>query len=99
MIEDFEEGSTQDVTMHDGSTVRLKKLEGDHDPTNRMAAVQVIEEANANEQLLTGLIYVDPSRPSLTDMLNIPETPINRLPIKDMRPAKETLAKINEAMF
>ncbi len=99
MIEDFEEGTVQDVTMHDGSKVRLKKLERDYDPTDRMSAVHIIEESSANKQLLTGLIYVDPSRPSLTDMLGLTDTPLNRLSAEYMRPAKDSLEKINAEMF
>lgn len=99
MIGDFEEGTVQDVVMHDGSKVRLQKLDRSYDPTDRMAAVQIIEEANANKQLLTGLIYVDPKRPSLTSMLNLTDTPLNRLSAEYMRPAKETLDKINAEMF
>ncbi len=99
MIEDFEEGTVQDIKMHDGSKVRLKKLERAYDPTDRMSAVQVIEESSANKQLLTGLIYVDPSRPSLTDMLKLTKTPLNRLSAEYMRPAKETLEEINAEMF
>ncbi len=99
MVEDFEEGTVQDIEMHDGSKVRLKKLERAYDPTDRMSAVQVIEESRANKQLLTGLIYVDPSRPSLTDMLKLTKTPLNRLSAKYMRPAKETLEEINAEMF
>ncbi|MCP4138971.1 MAG: 2-oxoacid:ferredoxin oxidoreductase subunit beta [Chloroflexi bacterium] len=99
MIEDFEEGTTQDVTMHDGSTIRLQKLERDYDPTDRIAAVQIIEESRANNLLLTGLIYVEPERLTLMDTLNLPEEPINRLKEKDLRPAPETMKKINAAMF
>ena len=99
MIEDFEEGTTQSVTMHDGSKIQLKKLERDYNPTDRIAAVQILEESKANDLLLTGLIYIDPTRPSLMDMLNLPETPLNRLPAEDMRPAPETMQEINAAMF
>ncbi len=99
MIEDFEEGTMQEVIMHDGSKIRLQKVERSYDPTNRIAAVQLIEESRANDLLLTGLIYIAPDRPSLMDTLNLPETPINRLKCEDMRPAPETLVKINAAMF
>ncbi len=98
-VEDFEEGTIQDVTMHDGSTIRLKKLSRDYDPTDRFAAVKILEESKANNLLLTGLIYIDPNRPSLFDILNLPETPINRLPQEDMRPAPETIQEVNAAMF
>ncbi len=98
-IEDFEEGTTQDVTKHDGSIIRLKKLDKDYDPTDRMAAVKILEEANANNWLLTGLIYIEPERPSLFDILNLTDTPLNRLTEKELRPGPETMKEINEAMF
>jgi 2-oxoglutarate ferredoxin oxidoreductase subunit beta len=98
-VEDFEEGTSQDVTLHDGSTIRLKKIDRDYDPTNRMAAVQLLEEAKANNELLTGLIYVDPDRPSLMDILNLPDKALNRLSVDELRPAPDTIQEINNAMF
>lgn len=99
MIEDFEEGTTQNVTLHDGSKILLKKLDRDYDPTSRMAAVQMLEEANANNWLLTGLIYIDPERPSFVDILDLPETALNRMTASELRPAPETMQEINDAMF
>ena len=55
-VEDFEEGTTRDVELHDGAVIRLKKLERDYDPTNRAAAFQILEEANQSGELVTGLI-------------------------------------------
>ena len=43
------EGEAKEVTMHDGSTVILKKLEHDYDPTNRAEAMRILEEANAKQ--------------------------------------------------
>ncbi len=33
---DYDPGTTIDVTMHDGSHLRLRKLEEEYDPTNRI---------------------------------------------------------------
>ena len=33
---DYDPGTTTEVTMHDGSRLRLRKLEEDYDPTNRI---------------------------------------------------------------
>ncbi|NOY98796.1 MAG: 2-oxoacid:ferredoxin oxidoreductase subunit beta [Chloroflexi bacterium] len=98
-VEDFEEGSTRDVTMHDGSVIRLKKLERDYDPTNRMAAVTILEEAREKNWLITGLIYINPERPSLMDICNLVDTPLNRLTEKDLRPKPETIDEVNALMF
>jgi 2-oxoglutarate ferredoxin oxidoreductase subunit beta len=95
----FEEGMYQDVTLHDGSIVRLKKLERDYDPTNRRAAFNVLDEAASNNILLTGLIYIDTARPTLTDHYHLTDTPLNRLTPEQIRPSRESLARINDLMF
>ncbi len=92
---DYEAGEAREVTMHDGSMIILKKLEREYDPTNRAEAMRVIEEANANQWLITGLIYVDEDQPSLIDRYDLPDTPLNRLPESRLRPPKEMLDKIN----
>lgn len=98
MIE-YEEGEVIDVTMHDGSTVILKKLERDYNPTDRARAMSILEEANANNWLITGLIYIDTSQPSLFDIYNLTDTPLNRLSQEKMRPPRETIDKVNAMMF
>jgi 2-oxoglutarate ferredoxin oxidoreductase subunit beta len=99
ILVEYEEGEVIDVTMHDGSSVVLKKLERDYDPTNRGRAIQLLEEANRNNWLITGLIYIDTKQPSLFDLYNLPETPLNRLDSARMRPAPETIEKVNALMF
>ena len=98
-IDDFEEGSMQDVTMHDGSVIRLKKLDKDYDPTNRAAAIKMLEEASTNHEMVTGLIYIDPDRPSFYDVMGLAKNPLNRMSGSALRPSVETMKKINDAMF
>ena len=82
--------------MHDGSQIVLKKLGRDYDPTNRAEAMLGIEEANAKQWLITGLIYIDEEQPSLLDRYDLPDTPLNRLPESRIRPSKESLDKLNK---
>ena len=96
---DYEEGDMIDVTMHDGSTVVLKKLAHDYDPTNRSNALAILEEANAKNWLLTGLIYIDTEAPSLLDIFRLTDTPLNRLKEHQIRPPRETIDQINAMMF
>lgn len=98
-VEDFEEGTTREVTLHDGSQVVLKKLENDYDPTNRWQALHMLEDAHTNNWLVTGLIYVDPNMPTMYDLYNLPDTPLNRMTEKNIRPSKESLEKLNQMMF
>src|SRR6202161_4403206 len=41
---DYAPGTSQEVTMHDGSKLYLKKLEEDYDPTDKMTAMRRLQE-------------------------------------------------------
>jgi 2-oxoglutarate ferredoxin oxidoreductase subunit beta len=96
---EFPEGTVREVSMHDGSTIILKKLDKEYDPTSRAGAFQMLEEAQGKNWLVTGLIYIDTSKPTLIDMYNLVDTPLNRLAESDLRPARATIDKINTMMF
>jgi 2-oxoglutarate ferredoxin oxidoreductase subunit beta len=92
---DYEEGTVTDVTMHDGSTIRLKKLGKDYDPTDRWAAIKLLEEAHARHEFLTGLIYFNEGRPNLVEHEKLVDVPLVQLPADKLRPPREALDKIN----
>ncbi len=96
---EMEEGEVREVAMHDGSVVVLKNLEKEYDPTNRYEALRVMEEAQQNGWLVTGLLYVDTTKPTLTEMYNLVDTPLNRLTEADLRPARSMIDKVNALMF
>jgi 2-oxoglutarate ferredoxin oxidoreductase subunit beta len=98
-VEDFEEGSVKEVTLHDGSTIVLKKLETNYDPTDRWQALHILEEADKNNWLVTGLIYINPDQPTLFDYYDLPETALNRLKPEQLRPPRETMDVVNSWMF
>ena len=98
MVE-YDEGEVIDVEMHDGSTVILRKLGNDYDPTNKVGTLCMLDEANQRNELVTGLIYVNPHQKSLFDFYNLVDTPLNRLTEDQLRPPKETIAKLNAMMF
>lgn len=98
--EEFPEGTSKQVELHDGSHMVLKKVARDYDPTDRWQAMRVVEEANRQEVLLTGLIYVDTGRPSLPEIFNLPrDIPMNRMTEEDLRPRREMINKVNEMLF
>jgi 2-oxoglutarate ferredoxin oxidoreductase subunit beta len=99
MIEDIEPGAELDVELHDGSVIKLKKLGQDYNPTHRWEALKMLEEAQRENQLMTGLIYVEPQKPSFIETYNLVETPLNRLTEADLRPAPGTIADVNAMMF
>jgi 2-oxoglutarate ferredoxin oxidoreductase subunit beta len=75
--------------------VILKNLEKSYDPTNRYEALRVMEEAQRNNWLVTGLLYVNTTKPNLTSMYNLVDTPLNRLTDVDLRPERAMIDKIN----
>jgi 2-oxoglutarate ferredoxin oxidoreductase subunit beta len=96
----FEEGAIQKVTMHDGSKIVLKKLDREYDPTDRINAIKTVQEANQEDILLTGLIFVDTSSQSLLDIYDLPkDRALNRIGQDELRPPREALKKINATMF
>ncbi len=102
-----EEGTVQAVKLHDGPTILLRKLasspdasaNGDdpiarHDPTSKLSAMRVLEEANQRQEFLTGLLYINESQPTLTDVTRLPETPLAHLPEAHLRSTPERLAAV-----
>jgi 2-oxoglutarate ferredoxin oxidoreductase subunit beta len=95
---DYEPGTVQEVSLHDGSKVFLKKLAGDYDPTNKAMARRVIHESNARGEFATGLIYVEPNRPDFLTLLNLVDVPLATLPDAKARPPREALAAIVDSL-
>ncbi len=93
------DGEVREVAMHDGSVVILKNLEKGYDTTNRFEALRVMEEAQRNNWMLTGLLYVDTSKPNLTSIYDLVETPLNRLTEADLRPTPDAIDRVNALMF
>ncbi len=59
----------------------------------------MLEDANRKNELITGLIYINPKQKSLFDLYDLPDTPLNRLPAEKLRPSPESLEEINQLMF
>jgi len=92
---DYEEGTDQEVTMHDGSRITLHKLGHNYDPTNRMQALTALNASVAEGKFLTGLIYLDEERPEFVEDLNLCETPLAYLGQDVLQPSPEELDQIN----
>src|ERR1700756_4605921 len=88
---EYDPGTTVNVTMHDGSSLRLRKLEEDYDPTDRIAAMKRLSEAHDKGEVLTGVFYVNTKSPSFLDMLNMVDEPLATLPESLTRPGREAL--------
>jgi 2-oxoglutarate ferredoxin oxidoreductase subunit beta len=95
---DYDPGTTVDVTMHDGSHLRLRKLEEDYDPTDRIGAIKRLMEAHDKNEVLTGVLYVNTQAPTFLDMLNMTDQTLATLPEEVVRPKKDVLDKVMEEL-
>lgn len=91
-------GSTIDVAQHDGSVLRLHKLDSGYDPRDRLAAMNLLQQRQARGEVVTGLLYVDPDAGDLHGHLGTVETPLNALGPAELGPGAAALAKINAAL-
>jgi 2-oxoglutarate ferredoxin oxidoreductase subunit beta len=92
------EGEVRDVRMHDGSTLRIKKLDRDYDPTVKLNALAALEAAEKRHEVLTGVLYVNTEKPNFFDMLNVMDEPLATLPESKTRPPKEVLDEVMEEL-
>ena len=95
---DYDPGSTVNVTMHDGSKLRLHKIEEHYDPTNKIGAIKRIMESQEADEVLTGVLYVDTAAPNFIDMLNMTDEPLGTLPESVTRPSRAVLEECMEAL-
>ena len=91
---EYEEGADQEVQLHDGSWVRLRKLERSYDPTDRRAAQELILEANEKNLFLTGLLYLDTDKRTFLDVLDLCDEPLALLGEERLRPSPEVLDEV-----
>jgi 2-oxoglutarate/2-oxoacid ferredoxin oxidoreductase subunit beta len=95
---EYPSGSTVDVTQHDGSVVRLHKLEEDYDPTDKLAAMAYLQARHQAGEVVTGLLHIRRGADDLNQRLNTVEVPLNGLGEDELCPGAPALAAINAAL-
>jgi len=91
-------GETIDLPQADGSVMRLRKLHADFDPTDRLAALALVQSLAAKGEVATGLLYVEPGAADLHAALNTSATPLNRLGDAELCPGAAVLARLNASL-
>ncbi len=91
-------GSYRDITLHDGSTMRLETISEDHDISDAVAALGALHKADADRKHVMGLLYFDGDKPSLDTELDLHDTPIVEMGEDILRPSPEKLDKVISAL-
>jgi len=92
---DYEAGAVREVAMHDGSLIRLRKIDQEYDPTDRMAAIRLLEEERSGQMFTTGLLYINEGRQTLAEHEKLVALPLVHLPDEKLRPSRAALDAIN----
>ena len=87
-------GSFRDVTLHDGSTMRLETISEDHDISDAVAALSALHKADADKKHVTGILYFDGEKPSLDTDLDLHDTPLVEMGEDLLRPTPEQLEDV-----
>ncbi len=95
---DYQPGEAVDLTQHDGSVIRLRKLADDYDPGDRIAAMHYLATHKAKGEIVTGLLFVDPDAASLHDDLGTIAAPLNALGDAELCPGSDVLDRINASL-
>jgi len=91
-------GTVRRVVQHDGSVLMLRKLGTDYEPTDRLHAMNYIQQRQAQGEIVTGLLYVNPETEDMHRHLNTVEKPLNQLGDAYLCPGSGALAAINASL-
>ena len=94
----YEAGDISDITMHDGSEIRLHKLQKDWDPMNRFSAINAMQAAKQKGEILTGLLYIDEDSRDLHDILSTSNRALNSLKKDVICPGSKALETLNASL-
>lgn len=96
---DYEPGSVQEVSLHDGSHLRLKKTARDYDPTDKLNAITTIFKSNEEKQFLTGLLYINETKEDFGSTMHVVDKPLVSLTQDQLRPPKSALEEIMKSLM
>jgi len=92
-------GEAREVAFPDGSRLTIRALRENYDPTDRFGAMKDIHEAHAAGEFLTGIIYIQPDRPTLHDYVHMVDTPLAKLPQSTVKPNADALRACMEELM
>jgi 2-oxoglutarate/2-oxoacid ferredoxin oxidoreductase subunit beta len=95
---DYAPGETVQVVQHDGQVLSLHKLAELYDPSDRGAALSFLQSRQAQGEIVTGLLYIDPESGDLHEALDTVATPLNELSQTELVPGAAALEKINASL-
>jgi 2-oxoglutarate/2-oxoacid ferredoxin oxidoreductase subunit beta len=95
---DYAPGTVREVRMHDGSLIRLRKLDERYDPTDRDVAYTYIRERQRAGEVPTGLLFLRPDPADMHDIEGTTARPLVDLPFEALCPGADRLRELMAEM-
>jgi hypothetical protein len=86
------------LANRDGTTLRLRKIHAEYDPTDKIGAMTYIQKHQAMGEVVTGLLYMHPESVDLHEHMNTAEVAFNTLSEKQLCPGNAALDRINAGL-
>lgn len=86
--------SVQDVTLHSGEVVRLRKVADDYDPLDRDQAYAHIRERQQAGEIATGLLFIDKNTNDMHTQFGTGSTPLSQMPFSQLCPGSSELDRL-----
>ena len=93
---DYARGSVKAVTMHDGSVVKLRKVDDDCAATNRRTVIDYLADMAAKGEIATGLLYLEESGQDMHGFENTVDTPLVQVPYETLCPGSAALEELQK---
>jgi 2-oxoglutarate ferredoxin oxidoreductase subunit beta len=95
---EYASGDVIEVEQHDGTFLRLRKVDTSYDPSKRYEALSYMNDHHERGEIVTGLLYLDPLALDLHASLNTSHLPLNSMQEKELCPGTKVLSIINESL-
>jgi 2-oxoglutarate ferredoxin oxidoreductase subunit beta len=87
----YEEGEAMPVKLHDGSSIVLRKVDTEYDPTDRASVYGYLERHQAAGEIVTGMLYYDDSLQEMHDLSNVVDEPLSKIDHARLCPGNDAL--------
>ena len=93
---DYAKGTVKAVTMHDGSVVKLRKVDDSYDATDRRSVLDYLGDHAAKGEIPTGLLYLEEAGDDMHGFENTVDTPLVQLPYDKLCPGSAALSELQK---
>ncbi|MGA9852048.1 MAG: 2-oxoacid:ferredoxin oxidoreductase subunit beta [Gammaproteobacteria bacterium] len=90
----YDDGEAMPVELHDGSTVLLRKVSREYNPTDRAQAYSYLHKHQKRGEIVTGLLYIDEDQREMHDISNTVSEALRDLPYEELCPGAKALEEI-----